>query len=102
MFDTSNVTSMSYDYYPSYNGMFKNCSSLTSLDLSSFDLSKVASDAYGNFLTGCTALTEIKSPKINPKTNISLPSGTWTDDAGTPYTTLPTTTGISITLTKTA
>ena len=79
--------------------MFSECSNLKTLDLSSFDLSKVTS--YRDFLTGCTALTEIKTPIKNTKTDIYLPSGTWTDGT-TPYGNLPTTDGTSKILTKTA
>ena len=85
--NTSNVTTMEY--------MFYNCSSLKSLNVSSFELSKVTS--YSRFLDNCTKLTEIKSPKTNPKTDIALPSGTWTGGNGN-Y--LPTTNGTPITLRK--
>ena len=91
-FDTSNVTRM-------YN-MFSGCSSLTSLDLSSFDLLKVTS--YSSFLYNCTKLTEIISPQRNTIADIALPSGTWKGNDGKTYTKLPTTTGTSITLIKTA
>ena len=118
-FNTSNVTMMDFMFYEcsgltsldvsNFNtskvtnmySMFYKCSSLESLNLSSFDLSKVT--LCYNFLDDCTVLTKIETPKIKPGTiNIHLPSGTWTDDAGNPYTKMPTTTGTSITLTKTA
>ena len=48
-FDTTRTTGMSY--------MFRNCTSLTSLDLSSFDTSKVTNMSY--MFSGCTSLTSL-------------------------------------------
>ena len=48
-FDTSNVTNMSY--------MFKGCSGLTSIDVSGFDTSKVTNMSY--MFGGCSGLTSI-------------------------------------------
>lgn len=50
--------------------MFSNCQSLTSLDFSSFDMQKATRTTY--MLDGCTSLTEIKTP-CNLNTNITLP-----------------------------
>ena len=48
-FDTTRTTGMGY--------MFRNCTSLTSLDLSTFDTSKVSGMTY--MFSGCTGLTSI-------------------------------------------
>lgn len=56
-FDTSKAT---YAHY-----MFTNCSKLTYLDLSSFDL---LTSTTSDMLTGCTALTTLKTPKNSGST----------------------------------
>ena len=65
-FDTSKVTDMRY--------MFRNCSKLTTLDLSSFDTSKVTNTNASNFLSYCSALTTIHTPKTVGTTALPLPS----------------------------
>jgi surface protein len=89
--DTSNVTSMKYMFsecdslttldlrgvdtssVTSMRGMFGD-TSLTTLDLSSFDLSKAAEvDDNDKIFSGCTSLTTIYAPK-NVVLDISLPS----------------------------
>ena len=47
--DTSNITDMKY--------LFKNCSSLPTIDLSGFNTSKVTS--FSNFFNGCSSLTSL-------------------------------------------
>jgi surface protein len=86
-FETSKVKPM--------GSMFNGCSSLTSLDISNFDMSNVT-NAY-NMFTNTTALTVLKTPKINPITNIALPKTMYTR-SGTAYNNLPVTTGTSIEL----
>ena len=75
--------------------MFASCTKLTSLDLSSFDMSKVTNTDY--MLDGCSALTEIKTPNAIGSKAVSLPGTSdslhaWyksTDsNRNTPYTTL--------------
>ena len=66
-----------------YN-MFYRCYSLTSLDLSSFDMSKVTNTT--DMLASCSALTEIKTPKAIGSTAVALPTKTnysWFDQANT-------------------
>ena len=90
-FDTSEVEDMS--------SMFTGCTALTSLDLSSFDMSNVTNSSY-MFGTGTNVappLTTLKTPKINPRSNISLNRTLYSQD-GTAYTNLPVTTGTSIEL----
>lgn len=116
MLDTSEVKNMAY--------MFYNCMALTSLDLSSFDTSKVQN--MSSMFAYCAALktldissfdmsnvifydkmfgeanywagiTTLKTPKINPHNNISLPRTLYSQD-GTAYKKLPVTTGTSIEL----
>lgn len=87
-FDTSEVTDMSY--------MFYTCTALETLDISSFDMSKVTSST-SMFLTPPSALTTLKTPKINPLTNVVLPKTMYAQN-GTAYTKLPVTTGTSIEL----
>ena len=88
MFDTSEVRDM--------NNMFYGCTALETLDISSFDMSKVTSYT-GMFLTPPSALTTLKTPKINPLTDVVLPKKMYAQD-GTAYTHLPVTTGTSIEL----
>ena len=89
-FNTENLVNISY--------MFNLCEKLQSLDLSSFDISNVTE--YENFLLDCIALTEIKTPKVNKITDISLRNGTtWIrSDTKEGCTELPTTDNESITL----
>lgn len=73
--------------------MFKDCTSLTTLDLSSFDLSKVTESGSDNngLFSGCTSLTTIYAPK-NAVINFSLPTdddSTWYLSDGTAVTKLP-------------
>ena len=63
-FVTSLVTNMSY--------MFYRCSTLTELDLSNFDTSKVTSAI--SFLSYCSALTTIHTPKTVGSVALPLPS----------------------------
>lgn len=88
MFDTSEVRDM--------NNMFYGCSALETLDISSFDMSNVTSYT-GMFLTPPSVLTTLKTPKINPITDIVLPRKMYAQD-GTAYNYLPVTTGTSIEL----
>ena len=89
--DTSEVTDM-------YN-LFYGCSALTTLDLSSFDMTNVTATnfMFGNGGDTTPPLTMLKTPKINPLTNIKLPRTLYSQD-GTAYTKLPVTTGTSIEL----
>ena len=67
-------------------GMFYGCSSLTNLDLSSFDTSKA-----GNIITmfsGCTNLEVLRTPKKHTKSGVTLPL-TMYDTAGKKYDELP-------------
>ena len=54
------------------NEMFYNCSSLTSLDLSSFNLSNL-SDVPSDVFTGCNKLSTINTP-YNLTQSIPLPT----------------------------
>lgn len=87
MLDTSEVKDMTQ--------MFAGCAHLKTLDLSSFDMTNVT--AYNNMFGGDTALTTLKTPKINPHDDIPLPITLYSQD-GTAYTNLPVTTGTSIEL----
>lgn len=94
MFDTSEVKNMDY--------MFYNCDSLTTLDISSFDMSNVT--RYTGFLgmslaPSAVVLSTLKTPKINPHSDIPLPCTLYAQD-GTSYGMLPITTGTSIELRK--
>ena len=104
--------------------MFKNCSSLASIDLSNFDTSKVTdmrSMFYGcgnltsvdlsNFdvsqetymydmFFNCSKLNIIRSPKKTGEEVPNLPEGTWKDSSGNTYSTLPANATESITLTR--
>lgn len=53
------------------NYMFANLNSLTSVDLSEFNL--IAVDIANDMLTKTPALSEIKTPKVNAKISIELP-----------------------------
>ena len=69
------------------SSMFEGCSSLTSLNLSSFDMSKVIyfQDIAG-MLYGCSGLTEIKTPKAIGSAAVDLPTKTgysWVDKNNT-------------------
>ena len=90
MFDTSKVKDMTY--------MFYGCAALTTLDISSFDMSNVVryTDMFGSGSYWAN-ITTLKTPKINPLTNIKLPRTLYSQD-GTAYTNLPVTTGTSIEL----
>ena len=71
---------------PNSSSMFYGCSSLTNLDLSSFDTSKV-----GNCFTifsGCTYLEVLRTPKKHTKSGVTLPL-TMYDTAGKKYDELP-------------
>ena len=64
--------------------MFSNCRVLTSLNLSSFDMSKVTDTTA--MLVDCSKLTEIKTPKAIGSTAVDLPTKTgylWVDQANT-------------------
>ncbi len=98
-FDTSNVTNMSYMFYTSnltslnlsgfdtrkvtnFTKMFNSCQMLSSLDISSFDMSK--NDARTNISASdmfysCYRLKRLKAPaNISENITISLPAGkTW-------------------------
>lgn len=87
MFDTSKVKDMTR--------MFYRCSYLKTLDISSFDMTNVIE--YTDMFTNDTALTTLKTPKINPHNDIPLPRTLYSQD-GTAYTNLPVTTGTSIEL----
>lgn len=87
MLDTSEVKDMTQ--------MFAGCARLKTLDISSFDMTNVT--AYNNMFGGDTALTTLKTPKINPHDDIPLPRTLYSQD-GTAYTNLPVTTGTSIEL----
>lgn len=87
MLDTSEVKDMTQ--------MFAECAHLKTLDISSFDMTNVT--AYNNMFGGDTALTTLKTPKINPHDDIPLPITLYSQD-GTAYTNLPVTTGTSIEL----
>ena len=84
-FDTSSATSM--------YGMFNYCSNVEKLDLSSFDMSGIEDTDMLNdgFLTGCSALVELRTPKANI-CNTGLPK-TMYDANGKSYTKLPKLTG---------
>lgn len=75
--------------------MFADCGSLTTLDLSGFDMAKVTEG--NNILWRCHALRTLKTPK-NLNVESYLPT-TMYDEAGNAYTTLPTGTSTSVTLT---
>ena len=76
--------------------MFYGCTALETLDISSFDMSKVTGTT-GMFLTPPSVLTTLKTPKINPLTSVVLPKTMYAQN-GTAYTHLPVTTGTSIEL----
>lgn len=87
MLDTSEVKDMTQ--------MFAGCEKLKTLDISSFDMSNVIE--YTDMFKNDTALTTLKTPKINPHDDIALPRTLYSQD-GTAYTNLPVTTGTSIEL----
>ncbi len=68
-FDTENVTDMSY--------MFSGCESLTSLDISNFNMGKV--NDMGNMFASCNSLTTLKAPanviSLASNKSASFPSG---------------------------
>ena len=76
-FDVSNVTNM--------YSMFEYCSSLTELDLSSWNTNSMSS-----MFSGCNSLTTIKVGNtfkwITTLKNLGLRSGTWQDEEGNAYT----------------
>lgn len=89
-FDTRKVKTMGY--------MFSGSTAITTLDLSSFDMSNVVdyTNMFGS--SGYEAgITTLKTPKINPHDDIPLPRTLYSQD-GTAYTNLPVTTGTSIEL----
>ncbi len=64
--------------------MFEGCSSLTSINLSSFDMSKVTNT--DSMLANCSGLTEIKTPKAIGSAAVDLPTKTgysWVDKNNT-------------------
>ena len=70
----------------STRNMFYRCSSLTSLDLSTFNMENVTDTA--GMLAGTTSLTELKTPKAFPSnTNVGLPK-TMYDTSNNAYTKL--------------
>lgn len=73
-------------------------SSLTSLDLSSFDMSNVIDKNH--MFSDCSSLITIKTPQKSSNTVPELSEGTWKDSSGQTYTTLPANATESITLTK--
>ena len=78
-----------------YYGMFQYCSSLTSLDLSGFDMSGVTNNGKetNSFLYDATSLTQLKTPNTYPSdtsVTITLPT-TLYDTNGNSYTTLTST-----------
>ncbi len=82
----------------SITGMFKSCSNLTALDLSSFDLCNCT--GVGEVFNAASDLDEIVVP-INMQSNVSIElPGLFTDAAGTEYTELPTQLTESITITR--
>lgn len=93
-FHTGKVTDMSY--------MFLNCSGLTSLDLSSFDMSGVT--FMKNMFGGCSGLSTIYTPYNIPIDTASvLPAeenDKWYDSEQKTYTELPTGLDYSIILAK--
>ena len=78
-FNTSNCTSTSHQGYGSLCGMFLGCSSVTELDLSSFDMTR-SSWPYltQNMFPGCTSLEKlILGPNVRFNSYTAL-SGSWT------------------------
>lgn len=73
--DISNATSL--------DGTFKNCKKLESLDLSSWNMSKVKSAT--DMLAGCDSLKELKLPTADkmPQTNIVLPKNMYDSSENT-------------------
>lgn len=70
-------------------GMFEECSSLSDLDISNFDTSKVGS--MENLFNGCSNLKTLKLGEkftfiVKTDTYYYLPSGTWYSADGTAYT----------------
>lgn len=70
--------------------MFAGCSALTSLNLSSFDMSVTYTSGM---LVDCSALNEIKTPKAIERIAVNLPTQTgysWVDktSTSTTYTTI--------------
>lgn len=64
--------------------MFNGCSKLNSLNLSSFDMSKVTNTT--DMLSYCSKLTEIKTPKAIGSAAVNLPTKTgysWVDKNNT-------------------
>lgn len=90
-FDVTNVSEMNYmfkdcsslteldlnNFAPSaligVKGMFENCSSLINLHLSNIDMSKIVDNNYDDAFKGCSALCNIWTPK-NIKKSIKLPA----------------------------
>jgi surface protein len=78
--------------------LFYNCSNLTSLNLSSFDMTKVQSAS--DMIDSCPKLSTINTPR-NVKVSVTLPNGTWYDTSGNIYTKLPMNKSTSIKLSTT-
>lgn len=90
IFDTSECRVMTQ--------MFYECTALTTLDISSFDMTNViAYDKMFGEESHWAGITTLKTPKINPHDDIPLPRTLYSQD-GTAYTNLPVTTGTSIEL----
>ena len=83
--DTKNVTNMG-DYKEASVGMFQNCSNLTKVDLSNWNVPKLIS--IHRMFAGCTKLVELKLPKasynqINDISNYqAIFGGEFTNDKG--------------------
>ena len=69
------ISGLNCDNVSVLRGTFMNCSSLTEIDMSNNNFSNVT-DVL-NMLTGCTNLTMFKAPYGKPSLAITLPSGTW-------------------------
>ena len=90
--ECSNLTSVDLSNLDTANvtdmkKMFYGCSSLTSLDLSTFDITNVKD--MSDMLRKCDNLTTIHTPKKTGEVVAKLPAGIWTDSKGNTYTEFP-------------